>query len=320
MPRFFTCHWRNSGWRNEVNSEYKPVSSAGSNNFRKRGVINGAVVYIITIIDGQLYLGGKMNVEKIVPRNVAVRIIGKSSLWDAKEWIIDETRSGTPLNFHRKLSPEISKQLQFGPVGMEPKGLVFTSTTNLDNQTTRGVRELTPKSAALLDKILKVTDSFPRSDEVLTVTTEILEGSVTIPVIENSPAKIKNYSGAGFGNSVENELVEKSAIDFVRNWYELEGWDVESVERDRCGFDLNCREDGSEEHVEVKGVSNSKQTFVITAGEVKKAESDPKFRVCVVTNARTENKSMFQYSGKEFLAAFALKPIQYFAELKSGKR
>ena len=57
MTRYWTCHWQNRHWRDDVNPEYKPVCSSGSNSFRKRGVSVGDVVYIVSLADGQLYLG-----------------------------------------------------------------------------------------------------------------------------------------------------------------------------------------------------------------------------------------------------------------------
>ncbi len=40
-------------------------------------------------------------------------------------------------------------------------------------------------------------------------------------------------SGGGFGSGENNAEVEAAAIDFVKQYYCQEGWDVESVERDR---------------------------------------------------------------------------------------
>jgi tetratricopeptide (TPR) repeat protein len=54
------CHWQNRYWHDDFNREYKPIWYAGSNNFSKRGVAAGHRAYIVTLIEGQLYLGGRM--------------------------------------------------------------------------------------------------------------------------------------------------------------------------------------------------------------------------------------------------------------------
>lgn len=54
MARFWTCHWQKRGWCDDINPEYEPTSGSLSNIFRKRGVSVGDVVYIVSLIDGQL--------------------------------------------------------------------------------------------------------------------------------------------------------------------------------------------------------------------------------------------------------------------------
>ncbi len=77
--------------------------------------------------------------------------------------------SGTPLNLHRQLSPALARKLRFESKS-GPKGLFFGSGGALDNQATRGVRELTRDSASLLDRIIKTTDALPRTGKVIIAT------------------------------------------------------------------------------------------------------------------------------------------------------
>ena len=83
-------------------------------------------------------------------------IAKKTNLFDAKEWIVDPDKCRTPLNLNRKLAAELSKLIEFkskdGTMSYK-----FVTDTELDNQTTRGIRELTPASAALLDRIVEIT-------------------------------------------------------------------------------------------------------------------------------------------------------------------
>jgi 5-methylcytosine-specific restriction protein A len=127
----------------------------------------------------------------------------------------------------------------------------------------------------------------------------------------------EEHGAAGFGSAAENRMVEQTAINLVRSRYEDEGWNVRSVERDRCGFDLECTRGEEQEHVEVKGIRGSEQAFLITAGEVARAKADPRFVLMVVTHALSGSPAPARYSASEFLAAFELSAIQYRATLRS---
>ena len=115
-----------------------------------------------------------MTVRRIASRPEAMRLLKSPNLYDAKEWIIDTKESGTLLFLHRSLSPSLSKQLRFVSPRSQPRGLCFVSETHIDNQATRGLRELTPDSASLLDRIIEATDQLPRSGQEITVTDELL--------------------------------------------------------------------------------------------------------------------------------------------------
>jgi hypothetical protein len=122
--------------------------------------------------------------------------------------------------------------------------------------------------------------------------------------------------GAGFGRAAENRLVEEAATAAVRQWYESDGWDVHSRERDCCGFDLECTRQGAVENVEVKGVRGGDQVFFITRGEVAQARADPAFVLAVVTSALTDRPVLTRYPSEEFLERFELTPVQYQARLR----
>lgn len=124
-------------------------------------------------------------------------------------------------------------------------------------------------------------------------------------------------TGAGFGTIEKNKDIEVAAISFVRNRYEMEGWTVQSVESEKCGFDLRCIKNNVKEDVEVKGVQSEKMSFIITAGEKKQAEMNDRFILCVVLSAIL-NPQLHKYSGEDFLQLFSLTPISYYANLKNS--
>ena len=166
--RFWMCHWKNRLWRNDVNVEYKQVSRAAGNSFTKRGISPGDDVYIVSLAQGQLFLGGRMTVERIVSRQEAVTIFGNPNFYEAEEYVIAVDGSGTPLNLHRRLSPELTRQIRFESKS-GPKAPFFVSDTELDKQATRVVRELTLGSAVLLNRIIEATDCLPRTGQLITV-------------------------------------------------------------------------------------------------------------------------------------------------------
>jgi hypothetical protein len=122
-------------------------------------------------------------------------------------------------------------------------------------------------------------------------------------------------AGAGFGDPAENKLVEMAAVRAVVKAYEVDGWSVRSVERDKCGFDLECSKNGAVEHVEVKGVRGTALCFIITEGEVEQARWNLKFFLVVVTSALSASPKLTKFSGGEFCRRFDLSAIQYRAAL-----
>ncbi len=122
--------------------------------------------------------------------------------------------------------------------------------------------------------------------------------------------------GAGFGDPAENKLVESAAVRAVVAHYVAGDWSVRSVERDKCGFDLECKKGGVVEQVEVKGVRGAGVCFVITAGEVKQAQTNSNFFLVVVTSALAALPTLTKFSGAEFVRRFDLAAIQYRAALK----
>jgi 5-methylcytosine-specific restriction endonuclease McrA len=170
MQRFWISPWRHRLWRPDVNDAFVPLRTSASNRYRQRGVSAGDVVYVVSIANGQLYLGGRIAVAKIVSRAQAIRLFASQNLYDADEWIIAPQGGGTQLHLYRRLEPALSKRLRFVSGDGEPKGLAFVSASALDNQSIRGVRELTRESAELFDQIIYATDSLPHTSDLLTVT------------------------------------------------------------------------------------------------------------------------------------------------------
>lgn len=176
MPiRYWTCHWQNKYWRADINQMHELIGHSAGNSFRKRGVSPGDIVYIVSLMNGQLMLGGKMAVGQILNHKQAVEYLENEYLYEADEHLVAVERSGTPLHLHRQLEPQVTKRLRFQSKD-GPKAPFFVSESKLDNQATRGTRELTEESANLLDAIIDITDKLPRSETAIVVGERMLDG------------------------------------------------------------------------------------------------------------------------------------------------
>jgi hypothetical protein len=282
MGRHFTYLWtRDEFERHRANGSTR-FRGAGCNQFRARGVDIGDVLYIISFFNGHLYLLGRFAVEAVCTAAEAPRVANDYEFdfsW-ATDWVFANTEHSSPKYFDLVVPGEVVRAIRFeGDRAPKFRG------EEPDPQTFRGVRPLTQATARRFDELIGT----------------------------HQP----NARGGGYGKSEQNREVEIAAVSFVKEWYGKQGWVVESVERDRCGYDVVCRFASEEEHVEVKGVSGSDQGFTITAGEVRQARDDSRFRLCVVTDALSANRVMHRYSAIEFLDRFSLEPMQYRAALRS---
>ena len=171
-PQYWTAHWQNTSWNPKANREGHPIQASGSSSLQSRGVAPGDVLFIISLSDGHLLLGGRMVVQHVVSREAACQMLGGDSLFETEQWAINMD-GGSPLHLHRRLSPELSKKLIFHRADGE-RGLTFKDNEKLDSQATRGLGRLTSQSAHLLNSIIDITDSMPHTVDMMTVNDELL--------------------------------------------------------------------------------------------------------------------------------------------------
>lgn len=225
MSRFWTCHWQFRYWNPDHNFEGEPVRRSWSNQFSKRGVQPGDMAYIISLSEGQLYLGGRMTVKQVLSRDEYARIREDvDSAYLADECIFDpDGATGTLLHLSRRLSPDLTKQIQF-QFKAGPRGPKFVKENVLDNQATRGIRELTRESAAFLDRIIEITDQWPKSDQLITVTEELLlNGPKQDAPLESKMQKDVSNASTRSSRVVPAIHILQSQNDFVDNVFEADG-------------------------------------------------------------------------------------------------
>jgi hypothetical protein len=95
-------------------------------------------------------------------------------------------------------------------------------------------------------------------------------------------------AGAGFGDSKRNAEVEDAALQFAKRCYKQDGYDVNDVSALKCGWDLTLRRQDEEWHVELKGVSGTRPTILLTANERRAASEDACWILSVVSSARSK--------------------------------
>ena len=78
--------------------------------------------------------------------------------------------------------------------------------------------------------------------------------------------------------------VEVAAYEAVKKYYEEKDYDVNDVQKDKCGYDLEATKNGSTLKVEVKGRSEEEAVAELTPNEYKHFKNGGNYRLCIVTN------------------------------------
>ncbi|MBK9317296.1 MAG: DUF3883 domain-containing protein [Acidobacteria bacterium] len=279
MAKNYTVYWTNSEFKRIKNSNDPYIQYAFGNQLKK--VQPGDILWILSYTknDGLLLIG-KIVVGREVGHAEARRIFGGRP-WSQYGVAADEQT----MEMFREISlnNEISK-------------LRFISKTNdrlkydgsfFDAQQLRAVRELTTNSASRLNSLWS-SDKGRISDT----------------------AKIINSTGGGFGTPENNKKVEISAIKHVIQYLKARNWKVASVEADRKGYDLSCQKGHQKMHIEVKGISGSEVAFIITNGEMIRAQQDGNFYIYAVTDA-TSNPKIHIYDCIQLTEKFEIIPIAF---------
>jgi predicted HNH restriction endonuclease len=282
MARFWTNYWKNRYWRDDINKEYQPIRHSAANTLLQRGVAPGDTVYILSLADGHLFLGGRMTVKQIASKEQAVQILRPGELYDADQHAIGEESDGTPLNLHRRLASVLSRQLKFVSPDSNPKHLRFVADTDdLDGQTIRGIRELTAESAEFLDRVIEVTDRLPRSDQLITVTEELLrngkqrEGAGYVGPPDEIPEGATQSEGGAQQSPVGRHEPQHWVVGamwggrddqfevFIREGYWLLGWDdddqpIQTSRRDQIRpgdrIAIKKRSAGNKSKIEIRAI------------------------------------------------------------------
>jgi hypothetical protein len=285
VPKHFLNYWKAETAKYELGLD-EMFDHSGSEQYTR--VTTGDTLWTITTWRGGIpILLGRMRVGRITDKANAQRLLGRADIWDATLHAIAEPGTAEPLR-EVPLGP-IAERLRFN----SDKDRLNVEDGRVDAQQLRALRELTPESVALLEALWE-------------------EGYSAEVAESQEPSRARSGDG-GFGPADTNRLVEESACRIVATWYRHEGWECESVERARCGYDLDCRRAGEILHVEVKGVRGHMPGFMLTHAELRRAKTDEAFVVHVVTNALSKNPMTYRFLGSEVIERFAIVPVSHRA-------
>lgn len=148
-------YWSKTTFLFEVRKT-RPLIHTASNNFRDRRVKAGDGMYVISCFDNSLHLAGGMTVEQILLPNDAHKVLGYG-LWDASDHAI-ATRNTVLIK--DRIVPAITVRkfrfLNSTKGGLVEAPLLLNAKGNIEPQQFRNdVRQITPGTAALLDRLLK---------------------------------------------------------------------------------------------------------------------------------------------------------------------
>lgn len=287
MPRNFLQYWKPAKAKYELGRVEKdePMNhTAGEQLYKVRP---DDVIWIVTVFPpGVLTVIGRLEAGECTDRQTAMARLKTRDLWEANYHVIAKPETQEPL---REVSLfDVAEDLRFD----SSRDRLKVVDGYVNGGQLQAMRVLTPESVALIEA--KWYES-----EV----SDFLE------------AELQTSVGAGFGSAEMNREVMAAAVFFVTELYETQGWSVKSVESERCGYDLLCVKDSLEENVEVKGIRGTALSFIITSGEVRQARMNPRFVLCAVTSALSNEPQMSRYTGGEFLDKFKLEELSYKASL-----
>jgi hypothetical protein len=119
------------------------------------------------------------------------------------------------------------------------------------------------------------------------------------------------------GDAAARKRVEIAAVSHVTGHYEANGWAVRSVEAENLGHDLVARRGRRELHLEVKGLAGPVPRFNLTANEYRAAQTDSRFKLCLVTSATTpSHRTLHEWSGSDLIATGQFSVVTYVVQME----
>ncbi|HEV2950111.1 MAG TPA: HNH endonuclease signature motif containing protein, partial [Gemmataceae bacterium] len=152
--RYFAQLWRKDTYQRQegMRASDPLMHHTGGTKFRKR-VTLGDFIYVWSLIDHKIYVVGRMQIGRLGSQEDADKLYERGA-WKAPEHVFAQRGTETPLRFDLTIPSKSINQIRFLNVKGEQTDLKYNSAGRLEPQCFRGLRELTPQTARLLDSIL----------------------------------------------------------------------------------------------------------------------------------------------------------------------
>ncbi len=156
MARFFTHYWRDSTVQahQQEQAEGEFCYAVFSNRFSAMGLMPGDYLYEVTIREGVLYAICRLRIAEVRRRTHPLSSGEREGA--SLEWVEEATiedGEATPLRFSNWVPVSVTEEIEcITHDGV--RGLTFVVPGKLDRQTLRIPREITERSASLLDGVI----------------------------------------------------------------------------------------------------------------------------------------------------------------------
>jgi hypothetical protein len=281
----FLMYWRPETADNALAGEDLLLNHSASGQYDR--LTPGDTLWIATAWPGGiLTLIGRLVVGVVTDQATASKLLGTDDLWDAPYHVVAAEGTAEPM---REVDlTDLATQLRF--VSAHDRLTVIDGRVNANQL--QAMRQLTADSARLMESRWREDTAIATSGDA---------------------ALEETHSLAGFGDPVSNAQVESAAIRHVTARLKEQGWSVASVESLRIGYDLRCTRGRDELHAEVKGTRAVLPSFIITEGELRRADADLAFRLFVVTDALGTAPVMHEFDADSIFESFDFTPLAHRA-------
>jgi hypothetical protein len=301
MARYFMHFWSDEHCEAQYRAGFSgmKISHSAGEGFLQAGVRPGDIVYVISVYDGQIMLIGGIPVESIGTSRSEMLLLLGDDIEEAAEYVLPVAGLATEQYFTRQLMMEEAGDLRFRTPDGGSKPLRFAGGDEVDEESLRGVHEITPESASLLDRVL----SQPYEELRIGHDAEDEEEE-----IDNSDLAAISRS---FADEDLNRRVQAAAMEFVVSTFEEKGWTVLHVDDPEEGYDLQCTMGNDHLHVVVRGNVNDALEFTLGELEYARAEQDGHFALCLVGAALSHNPFLSTFNGDDLYDLFDARPLRW---------
>jgi hypothetical protein len=301
MTRYFTHFWPHELCEGHYLDGYSgaPLSFTAGSGFLAKHVTPGDYVYIISVHEGSLRLLGRFEVGRIMTSFEEAKQVFGPDVEEAAEYALPMEHSATGLHFTRGVDWQLAGELRFISLDDKPKPLKFAGHEKIDAGMLTGVREITPSSAALLDRLIDQPFEDPLAEPAPAEDVEIDDNDLNA-ILSILPRQ-EQQSG-----------LRRAAISYAVREFEAAGWTVEENNPDQAHHcDLVCRQNGHELFLAVVGIEHDEMVFTLSELQYFQAVRDSHYAICVVRNLLKKRPTLVTLTSEDLEDFFDARPLDW---------